>query len=97
MTMRDLSHNPPLRRAFEIAARWAKQEGRPMAVLNLNRMSGLYVTRAWDDSMEGSHELVAKVLPLEVMLRTAETGKDFADIAFVEALLNGGPWFGGAS
>ena len=41
----------------------AKQEGRPMAVLNLNQMTGLYVTRAWHPSMEGSHELVAKVLP----------------------------------
>jgi hypothetical protein len=95
--MRDLSHNPPLRRAFELAAKWAKEEGRPMAVLNLNPCSGLYVTRAWHPSMEGSYELIAKVLPLEVMLRSAESGEDFAEIAFVEALLKGGPWFGAAS
>jgi hypothetical protein len=61
--MANTSQNPPLRRAFQIAQRWANQEGRPQAVLNLNRMSGLYVTRTWDDRLGNSHELVAKVEP----------------------------------
>jgi hypothetical protein len=60
---RDLSHNPPLRRALEIARRDANRERRAIAVLNLNPMCGLYVCRFWDDRFAGSYELVAKVEP----------------------------------
>jgi hypothetical protein len=59
----DLSHNPPLCRAFEMARRDANRERRAVAVLNLNPMSGLYVCRDWDDRFAGSRELVAKVEP----------------------------------
>jgi hypothetical protein len=59
----NLAHNPPLRRALEIARRDANRERRAIAVLNLNPMTGLYVCRFWDDRFVGSRELVAKVEP----------------------------------
>jgi hypothetical protein len=43
------------------AQRDANREGRPMAVLNLNPYSPLYVIREWDQRYEGSRELIARV------------------------------------
>lgn len=63
----NLSHNPPLRRAFANARRDANLTGRPCAVLNHNATSGLYEVRFWEERYANSHELVGKVEPDEAL------------------------------
>ena len=41
----------------------ANINSRPMAILNLNQYSPLYVIRLWDDSFQGTRELVARLDP----------------------------------
>jgi hypothetical protein len=55
----------PLEQITVRAQHAANREGRPMAVLNLNSYSPLYVVRDWDDSFEGDRQLVARVEPKE--------------------------------
>jgi hypothetical protein len=41
----------------------ANLEGKPMAILNLNQFSPLYVIRTWVDDMAGTRQLVCKIDP----------------------------------
>jgi hypothetical protein len=45
------------------AQRTANREGKPMAVLNLNVFSPLYVIRDWDNRFNGQRELVVRIDP----------------------------------
>ncbi len=48
---------------IELAQRTANREGKPMAVLNLNPFSPIYVVRDWDDRFTGAIDLVARIDP----------------------------------
>jgi len=52
-----------LERTLACAQRDADRERRPMAVLNVNQFSPLYVVRDWDDRFEGDRQLVQRVDP----------------------------------
>lgn len=45
-------------RIMAMAQRDANREGKPMAVLNLNQFSPLYVVRAWDERYVGHRDLL---------------------------------------
>lgn len=55
-----------LDQTLQSAQRAANRERKPMAVLNLNPFSPLYVVRDWDDRYTGDKVLVARVEPQEV-------------------------------
>ena len=57
--------------AIALAQRTANREGKPMAVLNLNSFSPIYVVRDWHDrfanysGLAGQRELVARIDPVQ--------------------------------
>jgi hypothetical protein len=51
-------------RAITLAQRSANHVNRPMAVLNLNPFSPLYIIRERDNKYEDDRELVAKINPM---------------------------------
>lgn len=50
-------------RAIIQAKAAANREGKPMAILNLNPYSPLFVVREWNDKFEGSRDLLMKIYP----------------------------------
>lgn len=56
-------HNAKLEQVKGRAQFAANLEQKPMAVLNLNQFSPLYVIRDWDDRMADSRQLVCKIEP----------------------------------
>lgn len=56
-------HNAKLEQVKGRAQFAANLERKPMAVLNLNQFSPLYVIRTWSDDMEGDRHLVCKIEP----------------------------------
>lgn len=56
-------YNAELNKVKDRAQLAADLEKKPMAVLNLNQYSPLYVIRDWDERMAGSRQLVCKIEP----------------------------------
>jgi hypothetical protein len=48
------------------AQQTANQLNKPVAVLNLNQFSPLYVIREWDDRYIGDKSLVGRVVPATI-------------------------------
>jgi hypothetical protein len=66
---------------IELAQRTANREGKPMAVLNLNAFSPIYVVRDWHDrfanysGLAGHGELVARIDPVQRTKLSEEQAK----------------------
>lgn len=62
-----INRNPMTKdRAIQRAQDAANRANSPMAVLNLNPISPLYVVRDWDDRFIGSRDLVARITPATI-------------------------------
>jgi hypothetical protein len=61
--------------AIALAQRTANREGKPMAVLNLNAFSPIYVVRDWDNRFNGQRELVVRVDPVQRAKLSEELAK----------------------
>jgi hypothetical protein len=60
---------------IELAQRTANREGKPMAVLNLNSFSPIYVVRDWHDRLNGHRELVTRIDPVQRSTISEEEAK----------------------
>jgi hypothetical protein len=61
-----MTDSPALARAWLAAQREANREGKPIALLNLNPYSPLYVRRDYDPRMDSMKELVRVAYPSTV-------------------------------
>ena len=62
--------------AMRRGKREANRTGKPLAILNLNAHSPLYVIRDWCDGIACAHSFVARVVPDSCdMLRMADTNE----------------------